>query len=77
MTANEIRIKLRNWQDAADAITKNKSYTIDGLTVTKQDAETVQKQIEYWSGRLAALLTRRGSSFGVSRIRYIDRCGCR
>lgn len=71
MNVSQIRERLEKWEAADAAITANKSYSIDGLSVTKQDAATIRQQIEYWSQRLAIAL-RGGSSFGTRRIRAID-----
>lgn len=54
MTREEALEHYRAWLAADAAIARNKSYTVDGLTVTRQDAETIRKQIAYWEKILAA-----------------------
>lgn len=72
MTEAQIREKISLWEAAEGAVLKSKSYTIDGLTYTRQDASTIREQITHWNARLAALLSRRCGSFGVRRIRPLD-----
>lgn len=71
MRIDQIRAQLAKWEAADAAITANKSYSVDGLSVTKQDAASVREQINYWSQRLAMAL--RGGAFGVRSVRAIDR----
>lgn len=61
MTIEEIRKQLDAWEAADRAISKGKSYTIDGLTYEKQDASEVRKAVEYWTKRLLAVMRRGGS----------------
>lgn len=56
MRIEEIREHLERWQAADLAVSKGKSYTIDGLTYTRQDAQAVRDQLDYWAQRLAAVL---------------------
>lgn len=56
MKIDEIRAHVDKWQAADLAVSKGKSYTIDGLTYTRQDAQAVREQLEYWTRRLAAVL---------------------
>lgn len=62
MTIEEIRKQLDAWEAADRAISKGKSYTIDGLTYYRQDAAEVRKAVDYWTKRLLAVMRRgRGS----------------
>lgn len=58
MKLSEIKEHLDAWQAADLAITRGKSYTVDGLTYTRQDAAAVREQLQYWQRRYAALLRR-------------------
>lgn len=61
MTIEEIRKQLDAWEAADRAISKGKSYIVDGLCYTRQDAAEVRKAIEYWTKRLLAVMRRGGS----------------
>ncbi len=65
MTLSEIKAHLAKWEAADLAVSRGKSYTIDGLTYTRQDASTIRDQLEYWRLRLAMLLRagRGGATF--------------
>ena len=57
------KLKLKMWMDAEDATAMGKSYTIDGLSVTRQDMSTIRAQIAYWSDAVARLSGVRGGLF--------------
>lgn len=57
------KLKLKMWMDAEDATAMGKSYTIDGLSVTRQDMTTIRAQITYWSDAVARLSGVRGGLF--------------
>ena len=57
------KIKLQMWMDAEDATAMGKSYTLDGLSVTRQDVATIRAQITYWSDAVARLSGVRGGLF--------------
>ena len=61
MTIEEIRKQLDAWEAADRAISKGKSYTIDGLQYNRQDAAEVRKAVDYWTKRLLAVMRRGGS----------------
>lgn len=61
MTIDQLKAHVARWEAADLAIAKGKSYTIDGMTYTRQDADRVREQLEYWTRRLAACLRGRGS----------------
>lgn len=61
MRLEEIRAHVAAWEAADLAISRGKSYTIDGLTYYRQDAEQVRAQLDYWTRRLAAAMRGRGS----------------
>lgn len=62
MTIDQIRQHVEAWEKADLAISKGKSYTIDGLTYYRPDAEQVRENLDYWQRRLlAALKGGRGS----------------
>ena len=56
MKIDEIRAHLAKWEAASDAIAKSKSYTIDGLVYTRQDADKIRDMLDYWTRRLAGAL---------------------
>ena len=47
--------KLKMWMDAEDAAASGKSYTIDGLTLSRQDLASIRASIQYWSSYLDSL----------------------
>ena len=74
MRIDDIRAQCERWESASAAIAKNKSYTIDGLTYTRQDADQVREMLDYWTKRLAAALTA-GQSIRRQQARLHD-WGC-
>lgn len=62
MRLEEIRAHVERWEAADLAISRGKSYTIDGLTYYRQDADQVRAQLDYWTRRLAAAMRGRSSS---------------
>ena len=71
MRIDELRAKIEKWEAAADAVSRNKSYVVDGLSYTRQDASAIQAQLDRLYARLACLL-RGGSCTRVSPVRSID-----
>ena len=61
MRLEDIRAHVERWEAADLAISRGKSYTIDGLTYYRQDAEQVRAQLDYWTRRLAQAMRGRGS----------------
>lgn len=61
MRLEDIRAHVERWEAADLAISRGKSYTIDGLTYYRPDAEQVRAQLDYWTRRLAAAMRGRGS----------------
>lgn len=66
MKRSEIEAHIKKWEAADLAISQGKSYTVDGLTYTRQDASAIRDQLEYWRMRLAMLL-RAGRGFATFR----------
>ncbi len=54
MTEAEAQINLDNWLTADTAIQKGQSYSVDGLSVTRADAETITAKINYWQKQVNA-----------------------
>lgn len=52
-TLEEIQDNLNTWKQAYQAAASNKSYTIDGRTLTRQDIATIKKELAYWQDELA------------------------
>lgn len=71
MTVDELRAKIDKWEQASVAVSRGKSYTIDGLVYTRQDVSAIQGQLDRLYARLACLL-RGGSCTRVSPVRSID-----
>lgn len=71
MRIEELRADIDKWEAAAAAVSKSKSYTVDGLTYTRQDLASIEKMLEGLYSRLACVL-RGGSCHRVSPVRPID-----
>lgn len=71
MRIEELRADIDKWEAAAAAVSKSKSYTVDGLTYTRQDLALIEKMLEDLYSRLACVL-RGGSCHRVSPVRPID-----
>lgn len=71
MRIDELRAKIEKWEAAADAVSRNKSYVVDGLSYTRQDASAIQAQLDRLYARLACVL-RGGSCHRASPVRPID-----
>lgn len=71
MRIDELRAKIEKWEAAADAVSRNKSYIVDGLTYTRQDMSAIQAQLDRLYARLACAL-RGGGCTRVSPVRSID-----
>lgn len=67
MQAEQIKKHLELWYEADLAVTRGKSYTIDGLTYTRQDAAVIRDQIDYWESRLRYAMGRRAISIRYAR----------
>ena len=46
--------KLRTWLEAEDAIATGQRYQIEDRSLTRADLHEVRKEIEFWTGQLAA-----------------------
>ena len=71
MKISELRADIAKWEAAANAVAKSKSYTIDGLTYTRQDLAAIEKVLEGLYAGLACVL-RGGSCHRASPVRPID-----
>lgn len=71
MRISELRADIEKWEAAAAAVTRSKSYVVDGLTYTRQDLAAIENTLEGLYSRLACAL-RRGSCHRVSPVRPID-----
>lgn len=71
MTIDQLRAQIDKWEAAAAAVSRSKSYVIDGLTYTRQDMSVIQSQLDALYSRLACLL-RGGSCHRASPVRNID-----
>lgn len=75
MTIEEIKAKLSAWRDAETAAISGKSYTIDGVSVTRQDLSTIREQVSYWSKMLRAHIQANPYSINIRQATCIDRGG--
>lgn len=71
MKISELRADIAKWEAAANSVAKSKSYTVDGLTYTRQDLAAIEKILESLYSRLACVL-RGGSCHRASPVRSID-----
>ena len=71
MRIEELRADIAKWEAAASSVAKSKSYTVDGLTYTRQDLAAIEKILENLYSRLACVL-RGGSCHRASPVRPID-----
>lgn len=71
MTVTQLRAQIDLWEAAASAVSKGKSYTVDGLTYTRQDMSAIQDRLDALYSRLACVL-RGGSCHRASPVRPID-----
>lgn len=71
MKISELRADIERWEAAANAVCRNKSYTVDGLTYTRQDLAAIEKILEGLYARLACVM-RGGSCHRASPVRPID-----
>lgn len=71
MKIEQLRALIDKYEAASAAIARNKSYTIDGLTYTRQDAAAIRSQLDALYSRLACLM-RGGSCHRASPVRSID-----
>lgn len=76
MRLEDIRAHVERWEAADLAISRGKSYTIDGLTYYRTDAEQVRAQLDYWTRRLAQAMRGRGSIRRENGI-IVDIGGCK
>ena len=71
MTVDELRAQIDRLETAAATVSRNKSYTIDGLTYTRQDLVSIQSRLDALYSRLACVL-RGGVCHKASSVRPID-----
>lgn len=69
ITLEQAEAQLAVWLDASTAVAANQSYTINGRSLTRADAEQIRKQIDFWDSKINLLTrktkTRRSVRFGV------------
>ncbi len=52
MTLDDVKKQLAAWEAADLAASKGQSYSVDGLSLTRVDAELITKKIDYWQRKL-------------------------
>lgn len=55
ITRTEAEEQLRVWLAASKAVAKAQSYSVAGKTLTKADAEVIQKSITFWNKEVKRL----------------------
>lgn len=71
MKISELRADIAKWEAAANAVSSNKSYMIDGVSYTRQDLAAIETTLHGLYSRLACVL-RGGSCHRASPVRPID-----
>ena len=71
MKISELRADIAKWEAAANAVSSNKSYMIDGVSYTRQDLAAIETTLQDLYSRLACVL-RGGSCHRASPVRPID-----
>lgn len=71
MKISELRADIAKWEAAANAVSSNKSYMIDGVSYTRQDLSAIEATLQGLYSRLACVL-RGGSCHRASPVRPID-----
>lgn len=61
--------KLQLWLDADTAVAKNQEFWVEGRRVTRADARTIKRNIEFWDAKVRAL------TGGRRRVRYVGSIG--
>lgn len=55
VSLSEAQESLRTWVKAREALASGSSYSIGGRTLTRQDSETVEANIQRWHNTVLAL----------------------
>jgi len=55
MTLNEARNQLNRWIAADVLVAKGQSYSIDGLSLSRVDADQITQKINYWAKQVNSL----------------------
>lgn len=71
MKISELRADIAKWEAAANAVSSNKSYMIDGVSYTRQDLAAIETTLQGLYSRLSCVL-RGGSCHRASPVRPID-----
>lgn len=71
MKISELRADIAKWEAAANAVSSNKSYVIDGVSYTRQDLAAIEATLQGLYSRLACVM-RGGSCHRASPVRPID-----
>jgi len=55
MTLNDAQNQLNKWLAADTAAAKGQSYSIDGLSLSRVDADQITQKISYWQKQVNSL----------------------
>jgi len=58
ITVEQAQAQLDAWLAASLAVTRNQSYRIADRQLTRADAGEIQRNIEYWNGKVQELSAR-------------------
>jgi len=70
ITLEQAQAKLDLWMAADDAIANGQAYTIGGRSLTRADADIIDRKIEKWDKRVKQL-SRQATGSGGIRARRI------
>jgi len=68
ITLEQAQAKLDLWMAADDAIANGQAYAIGGRSLTRADADVIDRKIDKWDRRIKQL-TRQAANAGGIRLR--------
>lgn len=72
-TREQIQAQLGAWLEASSATARNASYTIDGRTLTRSNADEIQRMIRFWQEQERRLNRSARRRLGGSTV-MVPRC---
>lgn len=69
MTLEQVEASLALWIAALDAVSRNRSYTIEGRQLTRADAKECRETIDWLQRKKSELLD---AAAGRGRVRYVS-----
>lgn len=78
VSLSEAQESLRTWVKAREALASGSSYSIGGRTLTRQDSDTVEANIQRWHNTVTTLEARaKGQSRSLGAQAVFERPGAR